>query len=981
MQKECSKSLITPIVAEAVASVLSEAHTNGKDVLPSTKALIESLGPVLFALSPYLMSTAVRYPQALCEFIDDGALEADWRLPDVSDIKICIENLAADTAENPDEEAQMKALRQVRHAQMMRILWRDITGVADVDETLQQLSILADACVQAACSWSEQAMYERFGIARDDAGVEQRLIVLGMGKLGGYELNVSSDIDLIYVFASAGKSDGKKALDNTDYFTRVAQRITRMLGNVTADGFVYRVDTRLRPFGESGPLVMNLNGLEQYYLTQGRDWERYAMVKARAITGNPVDINELFELLQPFVYRRYLDYSAIDSLRQLKRKISLSVVQRGMQDNIKLGSGGIREIEFIGQVFQLVRGGRMAELQDRSIKSVLNTLVELDLMEADLSETLIAAYDFLRRVENALQAMNDKQVHSLPSDADSDDRMRLIGILNFADWEQFSEALCEHQLAVSKQFEALFADPEEQSDEQRHGDKVTEPVSDAALRTWAIVSSMDADPQSSIEAINNFGIKADDELLENISGLCKGAFYARLTARGQDRLDEMLPRLLDAVMQYDDPGINLLRCLRLMRSVAGRSGYVQILIERPHAFDRLVRLFSRSAWAAQFVTRHPIVIDEFLRYDRSTALTDLDTLCAEAMAEAERAKDWELDEQMDALRHFKQARELRIAVAELDDDIPLMQVSDQLSWLAQALLHAVLHLVEVQLQQKHGKPSCITDGVRRTPSVCLVAYGKLGGLELGYGSDLDVVFLHDSSGEKQQTDGAKSIDNGQYFARLAQKVVHFMNTQTPAGLLYDIDLRLRPNGQSGVLVTSLDSFTQYQQSEAWTWEHQALVRTRVLAGPTELRDRFDKVRQQVLCLPRDVATLRPEVVEMRQRMRASLDTNKPGHIHLKQTTGGIADIEFIVQYLVLANAAKYPELCRFPDNIRILEQTVEAGLLAQSSAKTLIECYLSLRGLQHRQSLQLQSALVKETSQLLSIRQRVEELWQQILLA
>ena len=975
MLKESSKSLITPVVADAVSSVLTEVHTNGKDVNPSATALIEREGPVLFALSPYLMNTAVRYPQALYDFIDDGALEPDWQLPCVADIKLSIEKLDTTT----DEEAQMKALRLVRHAQLMRILWRDITGVADLDETLQQLSTLADACVQAACDWSEQAMHERFGIARDDDGVEQRLIVLGMGKLGGYELNVSSDIDLIYVFARAGKSDGKKVLDNTDYFTRVAQRITRMLGSVTADGFVYRVDTRLRPFGESGPLVMNLNGLEQYYLTQGRDWERYAMVKARAITGNTDDIAELFELLQPFVYRRYLDYSAIDSLRQLKRKISLSVVQRGMQDNIKLGSGGIREIEFIGQVFQLVRGGRMPELQDRSIKAVLNTLIELDLMEASLSASLTAAYDFLRRVENALQAMHDKQVHSLPSAADSDDRLRLIGIVGFADWEQFGQALCEHQLAVSKQFEALFADPDEQVDEHDEN-KLTDPVSDAALRTWAIVSSMDADQQSSIDAINDFGIKADDELLENINGLCKGAFYARLTARGQDRLDDMLPRLFDAVLEYDDPDTNLLRCLRLMRAVAGRSGYVQILIERPHAFDRLVRLFSRSAWAAQFVTRHPIVIDELLRYDRSTALTDLETLCAEAMAEAERAKDWELDEQMDALRHFKQARELRIAVAELDHDIPLMQVSDQLSWLAQALLHAVLHLVENQLQKKHGKPSCINDGEKRTPSVCLVAYGKLGGLELGYGSDLDVVFLHDSSGEKQQTDGAKSIDNGQYFGRLAQKVVHFMNTQTPAGLLYDVDLRLRPNGQSGVLVTSLDSFTQYQQSEAWTWEHQALVRTRVLVGPVALQDRFNEVRQQVLCLPRDTQSLRAEVVDMRQRMRDSLEKRKSGYIHLKQASGGIADIEFIVQYLVLANAAQYPELCRFSDNIRILEQTVEAGLLAQSHAKTLIECYLSLRKVQHRQSLQLQSALVKETPDLLSIRQRVETLWQEILL-
>jgi len=886
MQTDCLQILITPAVSDAVATVL--AHLSPYDVsveLPgalsdqaNTAAVIERDAPAMFAASPYLMSTAARYPEALLALVDRGALLPDAHLPSVSEINLAIIELAVDNS----EEQQMVALRRVRHAQLMRILWRDLSGVASVDETLQQLSVLADACIIAACHWSEQAMHERFGIARDAQGEEQRLMVLGMGKLGGEELNVSSDIDLIYVYANGGQSDGEKSLDNSDYFRRVAQRLTRLLGSVTADGFVYRVDTRLRPFGESGPLVMNLAGLEHYYLTQGRDWERYAMVKARAITGRDSDINELFELLQPFVYRRYLDYSAIDALRQLKQKIALSVVQRDMQNNIKLGNGGIREIEFIGQVFQLVRGGRQTELQVRPIKQVLTLLAEHNLMDQTISVQLATAYDFLRRTENALQAMHDKQVHSLPTD--SDDQLRLVGMLGFDDWQAFISKLAAQQTIVAEQFAAVFAAPDEKAD----NDAELEPVSDDALRAWAIVSSMDGDAESSFEAIQALGITADDELLESIGGLCKGAFYSRLTARAQDRIDQILPRIFDAVRQHDDPSTNLLRCLQLLRAVAGRSGYVQILIERPHALDQLVRLFSRSAWAAQFVTRHPIVIDELLHYDRSVALPDLQSLCNDAMDEAQRVASWELDEQMDALRHFKQARELRIAVAELDDDIPLMRVSDQLSWLAQAVLHAVLYLVEHRLQLKHGKPSCIENGVQRTPSVCLVAYGKLGGLELGYGSDLDVVFLHDSAGEKQLTDGDKSIDNTQYFARLAQKVVHFMNTQTPAGILYEMDLRLRPNGQSGVLVTSLQSFAHYQQTEAWTWEHQALVRTRVLVAPEALQNQFYDVRAQVLSKQRDSHELQTEVADMRQRMRDSLDDPRPGFVHLKQASGGIA---------------------------------------------------------------------------------------------
>ena len=924
--------------------------------------------PGLFAVSPYILQICRRYPEALTNLLTTNALESDAMTRSVDDLQNWILSTAVERGDATSEAVQLSALRRCRHQELLRILWRDFTGKASVDSTLEALSAMADASIRVAATWAHQAMSARFGEARDTQGKAQHLIVLGMGKLGGKELNVSSDIDLIYCYRESGSTDGDRHIDNADFFRRVAQRLTKLLGSVSEDGFVFRVDTRLRPFGESGPLVMNFDGLEHYYVTQGRDWERYAMIKARPIAGDVDAYEELMSMIKPFIYRRYLDYSAIESLRELKHKIALSVKQKNLHNNIKLGAGGIREIEFIGQAFQLVRGGREPRLQIRSIKSVLKLLAELEFMSATDVADLLDAYDHLRRVENALQAMRDKQLHSLP--IDEEDRVRLCVMLGYTKWANFEQELQRHQQNVTRCFEALFVEVPNEHSEQ------SQPSS--AYDAWSLLSSPESDEEVRTEALRALGIAANEVLLETLAGLTCGAFYQRLTARAQARVDLILPRLLEAVIPLNHAEQALLRCAGLVRAVAGRSGYLQVLIERPLVLTRLVRLFDHSSWIATFVTRHPIVIDELLGQSAHAALPDRDTIYADAMSEATRFAESELDEQMDAMRHFQQARTLRIAAAEIDGEATLMQVSDQLTWLAEAVIRAVFFLVEKPLQARHGRPCCKLDGKVYLPGVGVIAYGKLGGIELGYGSDLDLVFLHDSKGDAQHTDGDKSISNAQYYARLAQKIVHFMNTSTPAGQLYEIDLRLRPNGQSGVLVTGLEAFARYQQEEAWTWEHQALMRARMVMGTPAVADNFAQLRLRVLCKDRDPDTLRQQVADMRQRMRDSLGSQKTGWMHLKQDAGGVADIEFLVQYLVLANAARHPALAEYTDNVRVLEAVADSGLLSAEDCLSLTEHYLTLRAMIHRQALQQLTAQVESTTELDQLRQHVTGLWQRL---
>ncbi len=979
MMQTCFPELITETVKEAAAATQQTLAEVSNSRLQA--AQVPSQLERLFALSPYLSSTCQRYPEQLIWLLDTGALEQDAPAPTrdehIQTLRTGLNSALGEFKPASNEAAsvlldqQLVRLRQFRHLEMTRILWRELVGHASVDDTLLALSTMADACIDVATHWAHDTVRQRFGDALDAQGNAMQMMVLGMGKLGGQELNVSSDIDLIYIYPRAGHSSSESSIDNEAYFRRVAQLLSQLLGNVTGDGFAFRVDTRLRPFGESGPLVINLSALEQYYLTQGRNWERYAMIKARPIVGVPEDIALLDEIIKPFVYRRYLDYSAIDALRDLKRKIALMVKQKSMHNNVKLGLGGIREIEFIGQAFQLVRGGRIDSLHVRPIKQVLRQLREEQLMSETDVNALCLSYDFLRRVENALQAMRDQQVHSLPTDAE--DKHRLIGMIGFNDWDSFEHSLDQHRQAVSARFNALFSDwNADESD-------ASASLNDSVEIAWAVLSSPEVPEGSAEEAIRSLGMEPGEELMEALRDVTRGSFYQRLTSRSQGRVDRILPLLVDAAMEQQQPSQALVRCLNLVRTVAGRSGYLQILIERPPALARLVGLFSKSAWVATFVSRHPIVIDELLRSGATDVLPTREQVLAEAMEEAHRAKVLDLEEQMDALRQFQQARELRIAAAELNDNLPLMRVSDQLSWLAEAVIAAVVFLVKDALDQRFGRPTYREQGECCFSELGIVAYGKLGGLELGYGSDLDVVFLHDSIGENQYTDGEKSIENGVYYARLAQKVVHFMTTHTPAGVLYDIDLRLRPNGQSGVLVTAFESFAQYQSEKAWTWEHQALVRARVVLGGERINTRFNDIRMHVLAQRRKPAALAREVVDMRARMHENLGRGKDGEMHLKNDPGGVADLEFMVQYLVLAHAATCADLLLFSDNARILDEAARAGIMDAQESLQLKQHYLSLRRLVHRQALQQESVIVAKSEELVNISGQVIESWNRLL--
>ncbi|MFK7993832.1 MAG: bifunctional [glutamate--ammonia ligase]-adenylyl-L-tyrosine phosphorylase/[glutamate--ammonia-ligase] adenylyltransferase [Granulosicoccus sp.] len=981
MQGPCPTQLQTPLLEEQVAHIREMLKQHIETDVAMQAHLERWLLPVC-AVSPYITRTLSRFPDLLPTLITSGTLldmperhdeQADtaqlWTELE-NDLSMALKDSAPSDA-SIVEGVQQKSLREFRHRHMVRILWCDLSGVSTLEQTLHELSLLAQCCVKAADQWTYDALSARFGDPCDEQGRRQRLIIIGMGKLGGFELNVSSDIDLICVYPASGmtkaQSEKQKPLDNGEFFRRSVQRVSKLLNSVTAEGFVYRVDTRLRPFGESGPLVMNFDGLENYYLTQARDWERYAMIKGRALCGDPEDIQELGRLILPFVYRRYLDYNAFDSLRELKRKIALSLLQKQMVDNIKLGSGGIREIEFIGQAFQLVRGGRESRLRVRPIMQVLRQLAQLQLLPEAEVDALIAAYIYLRRVENGVQMMRDEQVHTLP--VDDEDRLRLLYMLNEADWPTFKATLANHQQRVAQCFANLF-ESQDESNGQGDGDQHRE--LDAARNIWAALGADSVTDGDRQEVLHNAGYESDESLLANISTLTRGSFYQRLTAESQRRVERALPLILMMAKETDQPGATLDRMLSLVRAIVGRGGYLQVLCEQPDALKHLVILFSKSRWLAGFVATQPMVIDELLT--NAGLHVDADSVSAETQEFIIRLQSSELDVQMDSLRHYKQAREMRIACAQLDGSLSLMQVSDQLTWLAESIIAGVLSLVSAPLIKRYGKPGYTQDGKHQYANVGVVAYGKLGGLELGFGSDLDLVFVHDSAGSRQMTNGEKTVDNTVFYAKLAQKLVHFMSTLTPAGVLYEIDLRLRPNGNSGVLVTGIETFASYQQSDAWTWEHQALMRARMVFGHENLLLRFDSIRQQVLTRERPTEELRFAVANMRERMRAALGNSQPGRMHLKQDAGGVADIEFIVQYLVLAHSSDHPALLMFTDNIRVLDTIERLTLLPANDCQVLRNSYLNLRERLHRRALDQETVLVELDEPLTLLRDSVTRL-------
>ncbi len=820
---------------------------------------------------------------------------------------------------------------------MVRIAWSQALSLVSEEDTLQQLSHLAETLIVHARNWLYDACCRDWGTPCSADGVPQPLLILGMGKLGGGELNFSSDIDLIFAWPEHGSTQGgRRELDNAQFFTRLGQRLIKVLDQPTQDGFVYRVDMRLRPFGDSGPLVLSFAALEDYYQEQGRDWERYAMVKARIMGDDDgVYTGELRAMLRPFVFRRYIDFSVIQSLRNMKGMITREVRRRGLEDNIKLGAGGILEIEFIVQVFQLIRGGREPSLQSRSLLPTLAAIEALHLLSETDAQALRAAYLFLRRLENLLQSINDEQTQTLPGD--DLNRARLAWGMHLDDWAALTERLDALMGEVRRVFNDLIGDDEESSQEEQ--------LSEDWRELWQDTLQEDDTPAGLMH------LSSDDRqrVLSQIADFRKELDKRTIGPRGRQVLDSLMPHLLSEVCAREDAQVLLTRITPLLSGIVTRTTYLELLSEYPGALKHLIRLCAASPMVASQLARYPLLLDELLDPSRLYQPTATDAYRDELRQYLLRVPEDDEEQQLEALRQFKQAQLLHIAAADIAGTLPVMKVSDHLTWLAEAMIDAVVQQAWVQMVVRYGQPTHLRE--RNGRGFAVIGYGKLGGWELGYSSDLDLVFLHDCPIDAM-TDGEREIDGRQFYLRLAQRIMHLFSTRTSSGILYEVDARLRPSGAAGMLVTTAEAFADYQQNEAWTWEHQALVRARVVYGDPQLQRQFDAVRRQIVTTARDGAVLQTEVREMREKMRAHLGGKQRDRFDIKTDAGGITDIEFITQYLVLRYAHDKPKLTRWSDNVRILELLAQNDIMDEQEAQALTRAYTTLRDALHHLALQ-----------------------------
>ncbi|MBT8144584.1 MAG: bifunctional [glutamate--ammonia ligase]-adenylyl-L-tyrosine phosphorylase/[glutamate--ammonia-ligase] adenylyltransferase, partial [Gammaproteobacteria bacterium] len=858
---------------------------------------------------------------------------------------------ALDTMPGTDEQ-QLRLIRQVRNRELLRIIWLEVVGLSTVEQTLESLSGLADALLETATRWAGQRIAERFGQVRGADGEVAALQVVAMGKLGGRELNFSSDVDLLFFHCGSGDSDGARSLPAENYFIRVAQQLIHLLQTPTGDGFVYRVDMRLRPFGDSGALVVSLDALETYLQQHGREWERYAYIKARVL-GESKAARLFSEVVRPFVYRRYLDFGVLESLREMKALIAADVVRAGREDDIKLGPGGIREIEFIVQAFQLLRGGSDPVLRDPRLLTVLPALAERRWIEPVQATQIGTAYRLLRRVENHLQLWRDEQVHVLPDQAA--DRERLAYGLGYPAWEALRAEVSKQRGRVQRYFRDTMGGPAEDTADTLETLWKAQP---GALATSAEFASL--------------GFANAGELAGRLRGLRRSRQYAQLDRRGRQRLDILVPCILRAASQFDNADAVAHRLLLVIEAVGRRSAYFALLNENRPVLQRLAMLVAASSWIAHRVAENPILLDELIDpqlFEIPPRRVDFEADLVQRFAAID---DDDLEGQMEALRRFRQASVFRVAVADLSGVLPLMKVSDRLTDIAELVLGRAIDCATAELRRRHGQPRN-HDGVA---GFGIVAYGKLGGLELGYASDLDLVFIHNAENENGRTDGNTNIDNSRYFARLGQRIVHMLSTTTVAGVLYEVDMRLRPSGKAGPMVSSLAAFERYQLHSAWTWEHQALLRTRAVAGSETVCREFERIRLEVLTRPRDPALLRAEVQTMRERMRNELPHGDATVFDIKNDPGGLTDIEFIVQYLVLAHAQHNPELVRYSDNIRQLESLAAAAIVAETEAARLADIYRRYRQRLHRLALADAPARIP-AGEFATARDTVRQIWRQ----
>jgi glutamate-ammonia-ligase adenylyltransferase len=867
----------------------------------------------------------------------------------------------------PTDEQLKQALRRLRIEVFCAVMERDLAGLADVAEVTGAMTDLAEIAIQRALAVVSADLEVLFGVPRGPEGERLTLGVVGMGKLGGRELNVSSDVDLIFVYEDDGETTGgqRGPIAAEDFFTRVGKRLIAALADVTADGFVFRVDMRLRPNGDSGPLVCSLGMLEEYFYVQGREWERYAWIKGRLVSetlSEPAQrlASQLDALVKPFVYRRYLDFGVIGAIRSLHAQIRQEARRRATMrpdkaDDIKLGRGGIREIEFSAQVFQLIRGGQDAGFRVRPTLAVLGYAAARGLIASELCSDLTLAYQFLRKLEHRLQYRDDAQTHAIP--VDDDERHALAKSMGFADFPALLAELNLHRDRVERQFDQIFAD-------KAKGEGSASPEHNAAAWIWSDALAEDGADEALLAKLAELGIDDSAPLLARLRALRGSSRYAGLPERSRERFDSVAHRALESARTLEPRerrGPTLARLFELLEAVGRRGAYLALLTEYPDALTRVLNVLGASRWAAGYLIRHPQLLDELL--DDESLSTPFDWPEFKQLLRARLLAADGVEQQMDLLRHAHQAEVFRILLLDLAGRLTVEHVSDRLSELADAVLDVTIDAVWRQFTKRH----------RDVPRFATIAYGKLGGKELGYASDLDLIFLYDDD-----HDSAPEI-----YAMFTRRLISWLTTATGAGTLFDVDLRLRPNGESGLLVTDLDAFRRYQVPEgdaansAWVWEHQALTRARFCAGDAGIGAQFEAIRVQVLTTPREAGPLAAEIVDMRRRVEDG-HPNRTELFDLKHDRGGMVDIEFLVQYWVLLHAAQDPELIRNTGNIALLREVSRFGLMSADEAETIGAAYRLYRKLQHQLRLDGMEVARVDPARVAPQREAVLALWRRV---
>ncbi|HEU4351689.1 MAG TPA: bifunctional [glutamate--ammonia ligase]-adenylyl-L-tyrosine phosphorylase/[glutamate--ammonia-ligase] adenylyltransferase [Burkholderiales bacterium] len=778
-----------------------------------------------------------------------------------------------------------RGLRRLRNHVLLRVMARDLSGRAGLDEVCGTMTDLAEVAIESALG-------------------DEDLIVVGMGKLGGRELNVSSDVDLVFLYRGSAEAQER--------YERAGRRLIRLLSEPTAEGFVFRVDMRLRPYGESGPLACNFEALEQYFITHGREWERYAWLKARPLTmrGRAAAMRELDAIVRPFVFRKYLDYGTLGALRTLHAEVRRDVARRELAEHVKLGPGGIREIEFIVQALQLVRGGRDPELRVRPTLPALKVLSEKNLLPLQPARELGDAYVFLRSLEHRLQYLDDAQRHDLPQDAE--DRARVAAMCGFTSWDAFYAQWQAIRDSVSRHFLDVFAEP------------------GTAPEAW---------PQH-----------------PRLAALRASQRYAALPEESRRRLDRLVPALARAAQATPDPEATLVRGVDLVEAIASRAAYLALLAEHPEALERVARMIASSSWAAEYVTRHPLLLDELLDDRLLYAPPDWISFASSLRRQLAAAHD-DTERRMNILREMHQAQVFRLLAQDLAGLLTVEKLADHLSALADLMLQACIDEVWRDLRARH----------REAPRFAVIGYGKLGGKELGYASDLDIIFLYDDDDERAP----------ELYARLAQRLNTWLSSRTSSGILFETDLELRPSGASGLLVSSIGAFGRYQDESAWVWEHQALTRARYCAGDADVGIKFEAVRQRILTRRRDPKQLRAEILAMRNKLHAA-HPNTSNLFDVKHDAGGMIDIEFAVQFLVLGFSSEFASLTGNLGNIALLKMAADHGLISAELAERSRNAYRAFRRVQH--SLRLNGARYARVprEQVAAESEAVRALWQAV---